>query len=87
MPDDPTTLPTSIEPMLLPVQAAAMLLGMSAKALRRADQAGKVPAPVRVGRNVRWRKAELVAWVNAGCPDRETWQVIQNGRWRRDAAG
>ena len=47
------------EPLLLTIDAAGKLLGMSGRALRRADQCRKVPAPVRIGRNVRWRAAEL----------------------------
>jgi predicted DNA-binding transcriptional regulator AlpA len=81
MPDEPNIA----EPLLLTTDAAGALLGMSGKALRRADQAEKVPRPVRIGRNVRWRAAELVAWINAGCPNREMWEAMQNGRWRRGA--
>jgi predicted DNA-binding transcriptional regulator AlpA len=65
--------------MLLTVTATAKLLGMSEKALRRADQTGKVPAPVRIGRNVRWRLAELARWAEADCPDRETWEAMRHG--------
>jgi predicted DNA-binding transcriptional regulator AlpA len=63
-------------PLLLTTGEAASLLGMSERALRRADQCDKVPEPVRIGRNVRWRAAELSAWVEAGCPDRTTWAAV-----------
>ena len=66
-----------LKPLLLPIEDAGLLLGMSARALRRADQCGKVPSPVRIGRNVRWRAEELVAWCNAGCPDRQTWESMR----------
>jgi predicted DNA-binding transcriptional regulator AlpA len=69
------------EPLLLPIDKAALLLGMSGRALRRADQCGKVPSPVRIGRNVRWRAAELVAWCNAGCPDRQTWEAVRDSKF------
>lgn len=39
--------------------------------------AGKIPQPIRVGRSTLWRYLELRAWVNAGCPDRETWETWQ----------
>ena len=68
------------EPILLTVDLAARLLSMSGRALRRADQCGKVPAQVRIGRNVRWHKSELVAWCDAGCPDRQTWEAMGNLR-------
>jgi excisionase family DNA binding protein len=67
-------------PLLLTTGEAASLLGMSERALRRADQRGKVPEPVRIGRNVRWRAAELTAWVEAGCPNRATW-AAQAAEW------
>jgi predicted DNA-binding transcriptional regulator AlpA len=67
------------DPILLKADAAAALLGMSSKALRRADQAGKTPRPVRIGRNVRWRVDVLMAWVEADCPDRQTWEVMRRG--------
>ena len=73
-------------PQMLTAETAGALLGMSAKALRRADQVGKVPAPMRIGRNVRWRRQELMEWMEAGCPDRATWRAIRGARWR-DAAG
>jgi excisionase family DNA binding protein len=30
--------------------------------------AGKIPSPVKIGRSVRWRLAEINAWISAGCP-------------------
>lgn len=72
--------------LMLTAELAGALLGMSAKALRRADQADKIPAPMRIGRNVRWRRQELIEWMEAGCPDRPTWRAIRDARWR-DAAG
>ena len=35
---------------------------------RRRDQ-GSLPAPLRLGRSVRWRKEDVDAWINDGCPD------------------
>lgn len=34
---------------------------------------GIVPRPVRIGRSVFWRPEEVAAWIEAGCPDRKTW--------------
>jgi len=42
------------------------------------DAAGKVPMPVRIGRSTFWRPSELHAWIAAGCPNRVTWQIMQN---------
>lgn len=38
---------------------------------------GRVPEPLRLGRLLRWRKSELLAWAAAGMPDRETWEKLK----------
>lgn len=55
---------------LVTVDQVARTLGLSVRTVRRMDSAGKLPAPVRVGGSVRWRKADVAAWVTAGCPSR-----------------
>jgi prophage regulatory protein len=70
--------------LLLPARQAAALCGVSTATWWRWDASGRIPAPVRLSAGcVRWRRAELVEWAAAGCPDRRTWQAIQatkNGR-------
>ena len=59
---------------------AAQLLGISEShlyALKRTARLG--PAPIRLGRCCRYRVAELVDWVNAGCPARTRWQAMRGG--------
>jgi hypothetical protein len=56
-------------------KSAGALFDLSERAWRRLDVTGQVPAPIRVGRSVRWRLKELAAWVRAGCPDREAWEA------------
>ena len=38
------------------------------RTLWRLLSAGKVPKPVRFGRNTRWREAEVKEWIDRGCP-------------------
>lgn len=54
---------------LLDVAAVAELLGISERGVWRFRDAGRIPAPVTLGRLVLWRQADLTAWVAAGCPD------------------
>ncbi|NLV40943.1 MAG: helix-turn-helix domain-containing protein [Candidatus Hydrogenedentes bacterium] len=54
---------------LLDVVAVAGLLGISERGVWRFRDAGRMPAPVTLGRLVRWRHADLTAWIAAGCPD------------------
>ena len=62
---------------LLCVDEVADFIGISTRQAWRHDRAGKLPAPVRIGRSVRWRNSEIQAWIAAGCPLRDEWTV----RW------
>lgn len=53
---------------LLDVQGVARLLHCSVRHVYRLADAGKMPRPVKLGALVRWRRAELHAWLDAGCP-------------------
>lgn len=57
---------------LVDVGHVAKLLGCSERHVFRLSDAGKMPRPVRLGALVRWRRAELEAWVDDGCPPRPT---------------
>lgn len=57
---------------------AAELLGISRAQFWKLNSSGKVPLPVRLGAKApRWRVAELRSWLEAGCPDRASWQRIR----------
>lgn len=65
-------------PEALPAAAAARLLGVSRATFFKLHAAGKLPMPVYLTpRCPRWRRAELLAWLAAGCPDRRTWQRMR----------
>ena len=63
--------------LLLNAHHAAALCSTSARTWRAWDAAGKIPAPIRIGRRTFWRTEELRHWVAAGCPDRLTWEVLR----------
>jgi predicted DNA-binding transcriptional regulator AlpA len=72
--------------LLIPDTAAAALAGVSRAHWHRLRAAGKIgPTPVRLGRKVLYRRAEVSAWIDAGCPDGRTWAAIQASRGRRGA--
>jgi predicted DNA-binding transcriptional regulator AlpA len=78
--------PSADEPVLLVSDiVAAGLCGASRATWCRLRVAGKIPAPIKLGRCVRWNRAELAEWVNAGCPPRDMWEAIkaQNRRTAR----
>ncbi|MFH1731224.1 MAG: DNA-binding protein [Planctomycetota bacterium] len=67
-------------PILIDAKRAAALCGVSARHWATLDSEGLIPAPVRLGRRVLWRRAELGSWVAAGCPPRLRWQEKQEER-------
>jgi prophage regulatory protein len=53
---------------LLTAAEAAEVAGVAKRSWWRYVSSGKAPAPVRLGGAVRWRRSELTAWIEAGCP-------------------
>jgi excisionase family DNA binding protein len=60
--------PPSAEAALIDVRAVAALLNCSPRHVCRLADAGRMPAPVRIGALVRWRRTDLDSWLAAGCP-------------------
>jgi len=55
--------------MLVDVRCVAEMLGCSTAHVRRMVKSGQMPRPVKLGSLVRWRREELDAWIENGCPD------------------
>lgn len=75
----------TLDPLLIPDTVAAAMTGISRATWRRLLSTGKVLSPIRLGRACRWRRAEVVAWIDAGCPDSRTWAAMQASAGRRSA--
>jgi len=59
---------------LLSAPEAAAALSISRAHFLRQVSSGKIgPLPLSIGRRVLWRAAELKAWVDGGCVNREQW--------------
>jgi excisionase family DNA binding protein len=68
MPDTlTTTVPEPSAAQLLDVQAVAQLLNCSTRHVYRLADAGRMPAPVKLGALVRWRRQDLASWLAGGC--------------------
>ena len=52
----------------------AVMLGVSVRQVWRLHATGRLPRAIRLGHCVRWRKAEIEAFVEAGCPTRQEWE-------------
>lgn len=77
------TTPNSPALECLAVTAAelAKQLNISERHVWSLHSSGRIPLPVRIGgsRSVRWRVAEIRAWLDAGCPVRATWEANRGG--------
>jgi excisionase family DNA binding protein len=59
--------------LLIGKREAADLFGVSEGTVANWIKTERMPAPIRIGRAVRWGYEELRAWVNAGCPPQKEW--------------
>ena len=65
---------TAIEPQALNATEVAALLGMSRAAFYSLQAQGKFgPAPVKIGRSKKYRRAEVLDWLNQGAPAAKLW--------------
>jgi len=80
-----TGLPTKAPPQRLLWSAAELsqVLGVSVRTIRRLELQARLPRPLVIGRAVKWKADEIRRWVNARCPSRDEWELIEretNGR-------
>jgi predicted DNA-binding transcriptional regulator AlpA len=66
-----------VAPVLVGAGSVGRLVGLSEQTVRRYHYEGKLPRPLRISGSLRWRTAEIAAWCEAGCPDRQTWEEMQ----------
>lgn len=59
--------------LFLNAKALAREMGCSLRTLRRHELEGKVLEPIRMGRTKKWAITEVVAWIEAGCPNSRNW--------------
>jgi predicted DNA-binding transcriptional regulator AlpA len=67
--------------MLISARDLAVLLRLSLRSIRSMDVAGRLPEPLRLSPGcVRWKLSEIRAWLDAGAPDRATWEARRASR-------
>lgn len=54
--------------LIIRAKVVATLCGVSERTIRRWADTGLLPPPVKLPGVRRWRRAEIEAWVEAGCP-------------------
>ena len=70
---------TKKEIQLLTAKQLGTLLSLSKRQIFRLNSCGKIPAPIRIGGSVRWSEITIGEWLEAGAPDRRTWETIKRG--------
>lgn len=74
----------SLLSVLIDTDTVAQLLQCSKRHVVQLNQDGRMPRTVPVGarRMNRWRRAEILAWAEAGCPTRAVWETMPH-TWSR----
>ena len=68
---------TQTRQKLLTAQAVGEMLSLSKRQIFRLNSCGKMPAPIRIGGSVRWANSTIQSWISLGCPDRQTFEAMQ----------
>ena len=61
------TAPKPAAAQLLDKRALAALLACSTRHVDRLADAGRMPAPLKLGALVRWRRQDIEDWLAGGC--------------------
>ena len=60
---------------LLTVRDVAAELKISPRQVWKLLSSGRLPAPVRLSRSVRWRSDQIAEWCRMGCPGRDVFEA------------
>lgn len=64
------------ESFLMTAEQAWRMCNLSKSAWYKARASNRIPAPVKIGGALRWRRDELKRWIAAGCPARTAWEKM-----------
>ena len=56
------------ESALVDVKEAARMCSISASMLYKLNVAGQMPAPIKLGTLLRWKRQDILGWIDKGCP-------------------
>ena len=69
--------------LLIDTKTLAKLLAISKAHLYRLQAEEALLAPIQVGHVKRWRLAEVLEWIEAGCPPQKMWNAMRQSDARR----
>lgn len=53
---------------LIDAAGLAEMLSISTRTLYRLKKRGCLPSPIRLGGSTRWRRRDVLRWIDRGCP-------------------
>jgi len=69
--------PVPLQPLLLRPKDVARLLGVSRRTIDGWRASGRLPPAIKLGGCLLWRRVDLVAWVERGCPPIDKFMQFQ----------
>jgi excisionase family DNA binding protein len=58
----------TVDPLVITVEELAELMQTSVRSIWRWNSQHSIPKPLRIGGSVRWRRDEVLKWIEQGCP-------------------
>ncbi|MCA9231911.1 MAG: helix-turn-helix domain-containing protein [Planctomycetales bacterium] len=55
-------------PLMMTADELANTLQISKRQVWRLKAKGAIPKPVKIGTSVRWKRSDILEWIDAGCP-------------------
>jgi excisionase family DNA binding protein len=69
--------------LLIDTPTVARLLNVSRRHVCRLLDEKALPAPVRLGRLLRWRLSDILEWIEADCPPQSVWVQMRQASSRK----
>ena len=69
---------------LIDVRNVAELLGCSIRHVYRLSDAGRMPAPVKLGSLIRWPRIAIEDWIAAGCPSSRRLNALRTSEQKNE---
>jgi predicted DNA-binding transcriptional regulator AlpA len=60
----------------------AQMLGRSLRSFDADRAANRLPHPITLGGSLKWRREEVMRWIEAGCPSANKWAEMEAQRKR-----
>ncbi|HEG43600.1 MAG TPA: DNA-binding protein [Phycisphaerales bacterium] len=66
-----------VNQQLVDVKKLAEVLSVSIRQVFRLKAENKIPAPMKIGGSIRWKRSEIERWMEWDCPGRETFEAMK----------